>query len=101
MLYFLTLRTVLSRKHRGEPKMTRRDTFFVAYSTMLLCCTSIFVATEAAFGQEMWVVHADYPGGQDAYLGDFVNVWYQTLGTAASIFQNFLSDALLVSPTIQ
>ena len=45
----------------------------------------------------MWIVNADYPGGQDAYLGAFVNVWYQTLGTCATVLQNYLSDALLVS----
>ena len=73
----------------------------MSFSTAMLCLITIYMSTEAVFGQEMWIVHADYPGGQDAYLGDFVNVWYQTLGTAASILQNFLSDALLVSPTIQ
>ena len=94
MLYFMTVQTMLDPKHC---KKAKSDKFFLAYSTMLLCCNTIFVATEAVFGEEMWIVNADYPGGQDAYLGAFVNVWYQTLGTCATVLQNYLSDALLVS----
>ena len=91
----MTIRIILDPKHKKTA--TARDKFFLAYSTMLLCCNTIFVATEAVFGEEMWVVNADYPGGQDAYLFTFASVWYQTLGTASTLLQNYLSDALLVS----
>ncbi|KAH9914363.1 uncharacterized protein BXZ73DRAFT_54998 [Epithele typhae] len=92
VLYYFTISAVLDEKR----KKSKTDKFFLAYSTVLLCCNTIFVATEAVFGEEMWVVNADYPGGMDAYLGDFASVWYQTLGTAATLFQNYLSDALLL-----
>ncbi len=59
---------------------------------------TIYVAVQAVFGQEMWIVHADYPGGSGPYLADHAAVWYQTLGSAASVVLNFMSDALLVSP---
>lgn len=72
------------------------DKFLVLFSTVLLLLNTIFVATEAVFGEEMWIVNADYPGGQNAYLVDFASVWYQTFGTAASILLNLLSDAFLV-----
>ncbi|KAH9850923.1 hypothetical protein C2E23DRAFT_734006 [Lenzites betulinus] len=95
VLYFMTVRAMFNPKQRRMDSR-RSDRFFVFFSTALLCLNTIFVATEAVFGEEMWVINADYPGGQDAYLGDFAAVWYQTLGTAASIVLNLLSDGLLI-----
>ncbi|KAH9850921.1 hypothetical protein C2E23DRAFT_734047 [Lenzites betulinus] len=81
-----------------RPGRTSRstDTFLVAFSTVLLLLNTVFVATEAVFGEELWIVNVDYPGGQEAYLAAFASVWYQTFGTAASITLNLLSDALLI-----
>ncbi|KAI0327474.1 hypothetical protein GY45DRAFT_1338797 [Cubamyces sp. BRFM 1775] len=92
VLYFMIIRTMLDPKHKGP----RSDRFFVFFSTALLCLNTVFFATDTVFGEEMWIVHADYPGGQDAYLEDNASVWYQTLGTAASIVLNLLSDGLLI-----
>ena len=92
-MYFLTARTVYKRRNKRIPS----DKWFLLFSTALLLLNTVFVATEAVFGEEMWITNADYPGGMDAYLGDFANVWYQTFGTAASIVLNLLSDGLLVS----
>ncbi|KAJ8497033.1 hypothetical protein ONZ51_g772 [Trametes cubensis] len=72
------------------------DKVHLLFSTVLLLLNTVFVATESAFGEEMWVVNANYPGGQDAYLEAFASVWYQTFGTAASIVLNLFSDALLI-----
>lgn len=44
----------------------------------------------------MYVVNANYPGGMDAYLAKYVNVWYQTLSTASPITANLLGDGLMV-----
>ena len=92
VLYFMTVRTMLSRKHKRVPS----DKWFLLFSTVLLCLNTVFVATQAVFGEEMWIVNANYPGGMDAYFGDFVSVWYQTFGTAASIVLNLLADGLMV-----
>ena len=92
IIYFMTVRVMLSRKR----KHAASDKGFLLFSTFLLCLNTVFVATEAVFGEEMWIVNADYPGGMNAYLGDFAAVWYQTFGTAASIVLNLLSDGLLV-----
>ncbi|CDO73848.1 hypothetical protein BN946_scf185016.g5 [Trametes cinnabarina] len=92
VLYFRIVHIMLSPRH----KHARSDKFFLFFSTALLCLNTVFVATEAVFGEEMWIIHADYPGGQDAYLEDYASVWYQTLGTAASIILNLLSDGLLI-----
>ena len=87
----------MSALFSGRESWTRSDKLYMAFSTALLVLITIYLSTEAIFGQEMWIVNANYPGGMDAYFGDFVNVWYQTFGTAASIVLNLCSDGLLVS----
>ena len=77
----------------------RSDIVFALFSAVTLLLNTIYFATELVFGQEMWISNAQYPGGQAAYLADYSAVWYQTLGTSASIVLNLLSDALLVSPS--
>ena len=93
VLYFMTVRVISSRKRKHAPT----DKYFLMFSTVLLLLNTVFVATEAVFGEEMWIVNANYPRGMDAYLDDFASVWYQTFGTAASIVLNLCSDGLLVS----
>ncbi|KAI8977824.1 hypothetical protein BD414DRAFT_156735 [Trametes punicea] len=90
-VYILTIQEITRRR-----KPNSKDKFLVLFSTVLLLLNTVFVATEAVFGEEMWIVNADYPGGQDAYLEDFASVWYQTFGTAASIVLNLCSDALMI-----
>ncbi|KAM5540176.1 hypothetical protein V8D89_006316 [Ganoderma adspersum] len=92
VLYFMTIRVISSRKRKHAPT----DKYFLLFSTVLLLLNTVFVATEVVFGQEMWIVNANYPGGMDQYLGDFASVWYQTFGTAASIVLNLCSDGLLI-----
>lgn len=96
VLYSMTVRAMFGTKAK-QTRSSRSNAFFLFFSTALLCLNTVFVATEAVFGEEMWIVNKDYPGGQDAYLNDFAAVWYQTFGTAASIALNLLSDGLLVS----
>ena len=92
MLYFHTLRAIFrkSRKYR------RADVVFATLSSVNLSLVTIFLATFSVFGQEMWILHPDYPGGSAAYLADNAAVWYQTMGSAASVVLNLMSDGLLV-----
>ncbi|KAJ2979958.1 hypothetical protein NUW54_g11067 [Trametes sanguinea] len=90
-VYILTIQAI-----RRRPRTSYTDKLLVVFSTILLLLNTIFVATESVFGEEMWVVNANYPGGSDAYLEDFASVWYQTFGTAASIVLNLFSDALMI-----
>ncbi|KAI9066057.1 hypothetical protein FKP32DRAFT_437585 [Trametes sanguinea] len=90
-VYILTIQAI-----RRRPRPSSKDKLLVVFSTILLLLNTIFVATESVFGEEMWVVNANYPGGSDAYLEDFASVWYQTFGTAASIVLNLFSDALMI-----
>ncbi|KAI0635018.1 hypothetical protein C8Q77DRAFT_669634 [Trametes polyzona] len=91
VLYFMTIRQIYINKHK-----TRMDKFLVVFSTILLVLNTIYWTTQSYFGQQMWVVHADYPGGMDAYLNDNVAVWYQTWGSAAVMVSNLMADALMM-----
>ncbi|KAI0631488.1 hypothetical protein C8Q77DRAFT_1074560 [Trametes polyzona] len=92
VLYFASVTVILKKKDKSN--VDRR--FFLYFSTALLLMITIYVAVQAVFGEEMWIVHADYPGGSAQYLADNAAVWYQTLGSAASIVLNLMSDGLLI-----
>ena len=66
----------------------------------MLILVTIFVVVQSVFGQEMWIVNADYPGGSAAYLATHAAVWYQTMGTTASVMLQLMSDGLLVSTSM-
>ena len=89
----------MSALFSGRESWTRSDKLYMAFSTALLVLITIYLSTEAIFGQEMWIVHADYPGGSASYQADHAAVWYQTLGTVASVVLNLMSDGLLVRST--
>ncbi|CDO69072.1 hypothetical protein BN946_scf184992.g21 [Trametes cinnabarina] len=91
VLYFMTLRQVLLIRKR-----TRMDTFLAVFSTVLLVLNTIYWTTQTYFGQQMWIVHADYPGGMDAFLNAYVAIWYQTWGSAAVMVSNLMADAMMM-----
>ncbi|KAI1784831.1 hypothetical protein LXA43DRAFT_1186219 [Ganoderma leucocontextum] len=90
-IYWMTIKALLDKRKAWSTT----DKFYVAFSTALLVLITIYMSTEAVFGQEMWIVHSGAPGGPAAFLADNVNVWYQTMGTTASVILIMLSDALL------
>ncbi|KAI0668256.1 hypothetical protein C8Q78DRAFT_980509 [Trametes maxima] len=90
--YAMTMHALLRRRK----KWGWTDKFYVAFSTALLLLITIYMSTEAVFGEEMWIVHADAPGGQLEFFLENANIWYQTMGTASSVALNLLSDALLI-----
>ena len=100
MMYFETLILIQNARKRqhagGSPAHDHR--LFVFLSTGLLCLITVYLFAQNFFGEEMWIVHVDYPGGSGQYLADHAAVWYETLGSAASIALNLMSDGLLVSP---
>ncbi|KAI0354393.1 hypothetical protein OH77DRAFT_496706 [Trametes cingulata] len=94
VLYFASISIILSGKDRSRAG----NRFFLYFSTGMLLMITIYVAVQAVFGEEMWIVNADYPGGSAQYLADNAAIWYQTLGSAASIVLNLMSDGILVRP---
>ncbi|KAI0062058.1 hypothetical protein BV25DRAFT_1825922 [Artomyces pyxidatus] len=92
VLYTQTMRRLFSMK--GGRRSA--DRFFMLFSTVNLILITIFVAVQSVFGEEMWIVNADFPGGQGAYMQEYAAVWYQTMGTTASIALNLFSDGFLI-----
>ncbi|PCH43208.1 hypothetical protein WOLCODRAFT_18230 [Wolfiporia cocos MD-104 SS10] len=95
MLYSMTMIRLLD--DHGTRKASKSDNFYKIFSTLLLLLITIYVAVQAIFGEEMWIVNADYPGGSAAYLADYAAVWYQTMGTTASVVLNLLADGYMIS----
>jgi hypothetical protein len=54
------------------------------------------MSTTLLFGQFMWINHRDVPGGPAAYFVLNNDIWFTTLGTAATVTVIFMSDALMV-----
>ncbi len=94
LLYCQTVTQILEIR---KSERTSMDKFMMGFVTVLLVLNTIYWSTQAYFGEMMWITHADYPGGADAYVSAYSSVWYQTWGTTASVMSNLMSDALLVS----
>ncbi|KAI0755664.1 hypothetical protein C8Q74DRAFT_1360755 [Fomes fomentarius] len=92
VLYSITMQTLC----HGEKTWSRGDKFYIGFSTAMLLLITVYMSTEAVFGQEMWIVNSNFPGGATAWFAENASVWYQTLGTASSVALNLLSDALLI-----
>ncbi|KAI0739351.1 hypothetical protein C8Q80DRAFT_1111133 [Daedaleopsis nitida] len=92
VLYFFTIWPISKRAHKRHPS----DITLALFTTAILCLNTVYVATESVFGEQMWITNEDYPGGPGAYLADYASVWYETLGTAASIVLNLFGDAFLI-----
>jgi len=91
-LYFNTMK-VLWRKKEKDPRATR---FYMIYSTASFFLITIFLVVNAMFGQEMWIINADFPGGSAAYFATHAAVWYETMGTTAAVILQLMSDGVLI-----
>ncbi|KAH9943351.1 uncharacterized protein BXZ73DRAFT_40076 [Epithele typhae] len=80
--------------HHLHPR-TRSDKFLFLFSTVLIILSTMMWIPQTYFGERMFVVHADYPGGIQVYWTLNQGVWYHILGTTACIMSNLMSDALL------
>ncbi|OCH85264.1 hypothetical protein OBBRIDRAFT_740208 [Obba rivulosa] len=93
VLYFMTIHAVWKTPHSRRP---RSDRFFTLYSTVLLIMMTIDISTNAFWGQQMWIIDRDRPGGIPAFIAEESSVWYQTFGTTSSIVLILMGDGLLI-----
>ncbi|KAK7041694.1 hypothetical protein VNI00_008983 [Paramarasmius palmivorus] len=61
-----------------------------------ISCARNALACNAVFGQFAWIEHRDVEGGSANYIEDHISDPMNTIGTAAGIAINMLSDALLI-----
>ena len=94
MFYLLSVRLIL--KSRRAKHRRRNHTWLFVLNTGLIIMITIYLIAQNFFGQEMWVINEGYPGGSGQYYADHAAVWYQTMGSAASVVLSLMSDAFLV-----
>lgn len=94
MFYLMSARLIL--KARRADHRRHSDKWLVLLNTGLILMITIYLIAQNFFGQEMWVINEGYPGGSGQYYADHAAVWYQTLGSAASVVLCLMSDAFLV-----
>ncbi|KAH7890464.1 hypothetical protein F5I97DRAFT_1933774 [Phlebopus sp. FC_14] len=92
VLYIKTMHLLLGR---GAGRK-RSDLFYAFFSTMMCILETIWIATQAIMGEEMWISNGDYPGGPSAYWTDYASAWYMTLGTTAVVLLQLMTDGLMI-----
>ena len=97
MLYFMTVYLIASTIDERNARSYR---LLFCLSTGFLFLITICFTVQGMFGQHVWIIDRDYPGGPSAYIQEHISVWYRTLGIAASAMLNLMSDGFLVRPNI-
>lgn len=92
VLYFRTMYLLLS------PRLPHQkvDVLYAIFSSVMLLMLTIWVATQAIFGEKMWLEDAGYPGGPDAYWAANNADWYMDFGTTAITVLQLMTDGLMV-----
>ena len=95
LLYFKTIRTLLT----SGGAFKRSNVFYALFSSMMVFLVTVWIATQAMFGEKMWLIDSDFPGGPDAYWKTNISVWYMDWGSTAVIMLQLMTDALMVRHT--
>ena len=92
-IYGTILHRIFKKGNRSSSKSRR---FCVIYSTVMIMLSTINIASNAVFGQEMWITHRNDQGGVPNFLATEITVWYETLASTSVICCVFMGDGLLV-----
>ena len=100
VLYVNTMRVFLDHRretaHRGTAD--RSDVFYAIFSTLMLLLVTVWIANDAVFGQKMWLLDRNYPGGPMAYAEAYATSVYMDFGTTAIFILQQMTDGLMVRP---
>ena len=94
MFYLMSARLIL--KSRRGKQQGQSNKWLLVLNTGLIVMITIYFIAQNFFGQEMWIINEGYQGGSGQYYADHAAVWYQTMGSAASVILCLISDAFLV-----
>ncbi|KAH0828729.1 hypothetical protein J3R83DRAFT_3141 [Lanmaoa asiatica] len=92
VLYFRSMYSLLT--HEGE--RNKSDVFYAIFSTLMLFMITIWVSTQAIFGEKIWLLEANFPESLNAYRPANISVWYMDIGTAAVTVLQLMTDALMI-----
>ncbi|KAJ8075615.1 hypothetical protein PM082_021245 [Marasmius tenuissimus] len=73
---------------------TRQRIFFIAYILVMVSCLTFALASNALFGQQLWIDHKDFKGGPSAYWDHMASSWFNVTGSAMCMFVNCMGDLL-------
>ena len=92
VLYYKTVTILLS--NRGAHRKSKL--FYALFSSIMVFGMTVWIATAAIFGEKMWLVHSDFPGGPDMYWKKNISVWYMAWASSASILLQLMADGLML-----
>ncbi|KAG9316986.1 hypothetical protein JVU11DRAFT_1166 [Chiua virens] len=92
VLYLKTMCRLLA--HEGTRK--KSDVFYAIFTSVMLFIITIWMSTQAMFGQHMWLLDTDFTGGSNAYWAEDISDWYRVLVTVAVIVLQLMTDALMI-----
>ncbi|KAF9223132.1 hypothetical protein BS17DRAFT_706499 [Gyrodon lividus] len=92
ILYFKTMHILLG--HKGKQK--KSDIFYAFFSSIMLFLITVWMVTQAIFGEQMWILGRGYPGGPGEYWATYISNWYMDFGTTAIIVLQLMTDALMI-----
>ncbi|KAH9932602.1 uncharacterized protein B0H18DRAFT_986537 [Fomitopsis serialis] len=93
VLFFATLRAF---RRNSDARHRKSDRFFAVYSTVMTLLVTVDVATNAVWGEQMWITSRAQPGGVEGFIATETSVWYETLSSTSVVALIFMSDALLI-----
>lgn len=74
----------------------KSDIGYGIFSTVTLLMITIWVSTQAIFGEKMWLLDAGSADDWNAYGSTDFSVWYVDWGTTAIAVIQLMTDALMV-----
>ncbi|KAF8833683.1 hypothetical protein BDN67DRAFT_976479 [Paxillus ammoniavirescens] len=92
VLYLKTMQILLN--NRGDRK--KSDIFYAFFSTTMFCLISVWVITQAIFGDKIWIQQSKYPGGPGKYWSDHMSDWYMDFASTSVIVLQLMTDALMI-----
>ncbi|KAF8443932.1 hypothetical protein L210DRAFT_3476449 [Boletus edulis BED1] len=92
VLYLKTMAILLN--HKGALK--KSNLFYALFSSVMVFSVTVWVATSAIFGQNMWLLDSDFPGGPDAYWSKNISAWYMDWSMTAVIILQLMTDGLMI-----
>lgn len=92
LLYFRTMRVFFARRRRPH----KSDTFYAIFSTVMFILITVWVTAVSSFGQRIWLLHRNYPGGPMAYHKANSSGLHMDLGRFSLAILQQMADALMV-----
>ena len=62
----------------------------------MMFSVTVWVATSAIFGEKMWLLDSNFPGGPDIYWKKNISDWYMDWAMTAVILLQLMTDGLMV-----